>query len=538
MKNLWPIFLLFPILAPCGDFSDNELLITLSPTEKPYEVLRVIGAKSFESIELLEKGHKDFFKVPLVTEFDNSMDIEARLKLLLKNPKIEAAQLNYKYSVQSEMLPNDPLLKNQWEHRKGGIKRLWNETTDCSRKVIAVLDTGVNFSHPDLRESYGGFGFNAINPEEEPKDFNGHGTLIASIIGAKGNNEMGVSGLCWSSKIIPIKVLNELGEGYSSEIIKGISYAQKNNLSILNLSFGSYFGKDLFFEKALKKSLDNGAIAVVPAGNSGLDTEKIPFWPCSFKLKGMLCVASSSPGGSLAEFSNFGEKIIDLAAPGENIFGIAAGEFEKIPENLESGWLFSKYSEILGRENCILRDKKVLAIPSSFCNQEGMNNGVLWAKKDFGPIISNFDFSYVQFFSKSTGNIILSINGGPATELEKDQSEYFLDLAECTGKSRCELEFSASDGKSKAAIWDIKIWGLKLGTSTYQRKFGSSLSAAYVSGLAALIGSFNPKYSPEEIINSLKEGSKFSKKLVGKIIKARLVEPYGQIKFLVRPKFN
>jgi thermitase len=532
MKYLWISCVLFPILAFCGDFSDNELLITLNPTEKPYEVLKSIGAKYFESIDLLEKS----FKGPLIVEFDRSMDIEARLKLLLKNPKIAAAQLNYKYSVQSEMTPNDPLLKNQWEHQNGGIKKLWNETTDCSRKAIAVLDTGVNFSHPDLRESYGGFGFNAVSPDEEPRDFNGHGTLMASIIGAKGNNEMGVSGLCWSSKIIPIKVLNELGEGYSSDIIKGISYALKNNIPVLNLSFGSYSGEDLFLEKALKKSLENGAIVVVPAGNGGLDTEKIPFWPCSFKLKGMLCVASSSPGGSLAEFSNFGEKIIDLAAPGENIFGIAAGAFEKIPENLESGWSISKNSEILGKDNCFLSDKKVLAIPSSFCNPGGMEDGV--AKKDFGPIISNFDFSYVQFFSKGQGNIILSINGESAKELENDQSENFLDLAECKGKSRCELEFKTSNQKSKVAIWDIKIWGLKLGNSTYQRKFGSSLSAAYVSGLAALIGSFNPKYSPAEIINSLKEGSKFSQKLVGKIINARLVEPYGQIKFLVKPKFN
>jgi subtilisin family serine protease len=534
MKNLWFLCLLFPILALCGDFSDNELLITLHPTEKPNEVLKSIGAKNFESIEL----YKNFFKGPLVVEFDRSMDIEARLKLILKNPLIAAAQLNYKYSIQSEMIPNDPLLKNQWEHQNGGIKKLWNETTDCSRKIIAVFDTGVNFSHPDLRESYGGFGFNAISPEEEPKDFNGHGTLIASIIGAKGNNELGGSGLCWSSKIIPIKVLNELGEGYSSDIIKGISFALKNKVSVLNLSFGSYSGKDLFLEKALKKSLENGAIAVVPAGNDGLDTEKTPFWPCSFKLKGMLCVASSSPDGTLAEFSNFGEKIIDLAAPGENIFGIAAGAFEKIPEDLESGWLISKNSEILGKDNCLLRDKKVLAIPSSFCNQRGMSDGDLWAKKDFGQIISNFDFSYVQFFFKGQGNIILSINGETAQELENEQSDYFLDLAECKGKSRCVLEFKASDLKSKVAIWDIKIWGLKLGNSTYQRKFGSSLSAAYVSGIAALIGSFNPKYSPAEIINSLKEGSKFSQKLVGKIIKARLVEPYGQIKFLVRPKLN
>ena len=87
-------------------------------------------------------------------------------------------------------------------------------------------------------------------------------------------------------------------------------------------------------------------------------------------------------------------------------------------------------------------------------------------------------------------------------------------------------------------IWDFKVFGLTLGNSNYQRKMGSSLSAAYVAGLAALIGTFNPKFSAEEIINTLKRGAVSSKKLQGKIEGARMVDPMGQLKFLSKPSWN
>ncbi len=522
--------IIVPIFSWANDYSPNELLITLSEKSvDSIEELKELGAKSVDSLQLIERNEPDFFKGSLVISFDNSLAIEERLKKLLKNPNIKTVQFNYKYTVQGELGPNDPLLKNQWEHKKGDIQKVWKETTDCKQKIVAILDTGINFTHADLLDSAHPKSYNAINPQESPSDYNGHGTLMASIIGAKGDNNKGVTGICWTTKIMAIKVLNEAGEGYSSDIIKGISFAVKNKASILNLSFGSYSGEDIFLRNSLEKALSKDVIAVVPAGNKGFDTEKTNFWPCSFKLKGMLCVASLNADGNLADFSNFSEKDVDLAAPGENIFGIAAGSFKEISENFDGGWEYSQESEIRKRNTCISQDN-CLVLDLQRPNQ--------WAKKDFGPVVSTFDFSYVQFFAKPIGKLNFLINKEIVEGLTPGKSEYFLDMGVCKEKNNCILEFSSGEDGSTVAIWDFKVFGLTLGNSSYQRKTGSSLSAAYVVGLAALIGTFNPKFSAEEIINTLKKGAITSKKLQGKIEGARMVDPMGQLRFLSKPNWN
>jgi thermitase len=539
MQKSWLILIILPAFSWAGDYSDNELLLTLSEKKmNPIETLKTIGAKSFESLELIDKNSKDFFKSPIVVSFDDTVSIETRVKNLIENPNIKNVQLNYKYTIQGESAPNDPLLKNQWEHKKADIQKVWNETTDCGQKIVAVLDTGINFTHADLLDSAYPKSYNAINSEENVIDFNGHGTLMASIIGAKGDNRKGVTGICWATKIMAVKVLNEAGEGYSSDIIKGISFAVKNKASILNLSFGSYFSEDSFLKKSLEKAISKGLIAVVPAGNQSADTEKKRFWPCSFKLKGMLCVASTKSDGNLADFSNFSEKEVDLAAPGENIFGIAPGSFKEIKDNFEDGWGYSEDSGIMEAQNCLSSNKKLLGIPKDFCKVDDLEKLSQWAKKDFGGLVSTFDFSYVQFSAKTVGRLNFLINQEFVEEISEEQSEYFIDLGICRRKNNCLLEFSNGEKNSKVAIGDFRIWGLTLGNSTYQRKTGSSLSAAYVTGLVALIGTFNPKFSAEEVIHTLKEGSRFSKKLQGKIGGARMVDPFGQLKFLSKPNWN
>ncbi len=510
MKIPFLILFFFPLISFGQSHSPNQLLILLNNIEKPDEVLMDLGAQSFESLELLEPGDKDFFKGPLLVKFGDDFTIESKLEALLKNPQIKAAQYDLTYKVQLR----DPLFSNQWEHQNPSIKKVWRETTKCEKKLIAVLDTGINFSHSDLSENISPFKFNAINPGEDPIDHHGHGTLVASIIAAKGENGEGVAGICWQAKLISIKVLNDLGEGFSSSIIKGINFAKKHKTSILNLSFGTTEGPDLFLKSALKKSLDLGALAVVPAGNNGADLTKKPFWPCSFKLKGMVCVGSTTANGELADFSNFGDKIVDLAAPGESIFGIAPGSLKSMEEDFKVGWIFGV-------------DKGCVTLGSSEICHAGV-------KKDFGKTTSNHDFSYLQF-SASNSRGILKVNNTSIYEIYPDQTEYFFDLSVCQKKDECLLEFFGENGPH---IKNMKIWGLKLGKSSYQKKFGSSLSTAYVSGLAALIGSYNPNFTSKEIIKSLKEGSRYSKNLEGKVEGSKIIEPLDNFKFLSKPKWN
>ena len=168
------------------------------------------------------------------------------------------------------------------------------------------------------------------------KDENGHGTHVAGIIGARGNNDRGISGLCWKVKIVNVRILDAEGRGYVAQQIAGIEYALRAGAKVINCSFG---GPDssAVMRDAIAVARKQGALIVAAAGNDGVNTDKTPFYPAAYPDSNVLSVAATDDRDKLASFSNYGAKTVDLAAPGDAVGSTYLGLGLPLPVRDEHG---------------------------------------------------------------------------------------------------------------------------------------------------------------------------------------------------------
>lgn len=271
--------------------------------------------------------------------------------------------------------PNDPRFDEQVGLKNDGqagddpyrpdidVETAWETSIgDRDDVVVAVLDTGIAYDHPDLisniwtneterlgtpgvDDDLNGFeddiyGWNFVvddiqENDSDPYDDNGHGTHVAGTIGAVGDNDLGVSGVAWETSLMAVKVLDANNEGLVSGIIAGVNYAtmmRQGDVSkgrdpvpvkVLNASFGNY-AFDTSLLNALQLADSAGILVVAAAGNgldgvSGVDTDFRPFYPASYDLDNIIAVAAVDSSDRLAPFSNFGRNSVDLAAPGMSV---------------------------------------------------------------------------------------------------------------------------------------------------------------------------------------------------------------------------
>jgi thermitase len=216
----------------------------------------------------------------------------------------------------------------------------WSKRTSCAK--VAVLDTGVQANHPDLKgnlwentkdpangrdDDHNGviddrFGGDVVDGKGSGEDRQGHGTHLAGIIGARGNNDRGIAGLCWSVKIVAVRVLDANGHGTWSQEIAGIDYAISAGAKVINASFGGPTGSELVRE-AIQRAKSKGILLVAAAGNDGVSADATPAFPAAYPDSNILSVAATNSKDKLASFSNYGAKTVDLAAPGDHIASTA-----------------------------------------------------------------------------------------------------------------------------------------------------------------------------------------------------------------------
>ncbi len=245
--------------------------------------------------------------------------------------------------------PNDPDFPLQWGLKNTGqapfygqsgadIKAAdaWGTTTGSSSVIIAVVDTGVDYTHPDLAgniwtnsgeipnngidDDRNGYvddvrGWNFVSNNNNPMDDHGHGTHCAGNIAAVGNNNLGITGTCWNARIMPLKFLDASGSGSVSNAISAILYANRMGAQVISNSWG---GSQ--YTQALKDAIDaSPAVVVCAAGNNGQNSDQYPQYPAAMTSSNIISVAATDSKDNLAGFSNYGTTSVDLAAPGVNI---------------------------------------------------------------------------------------------------------------------------------------------------------------------------------------------------------------------------
>lgn len=275
-------------------------------------------------------------------------------KRLMSNPAVEVVEPNYIY--RASRTPNDPMLGQLWgmsnigqpdSGKTSGVQGMdisaveaWEIETGSEDVVVAVIDTGVDYTNPDLApnmwtnaaELNGAvgidddgngvvddiYGFNAINNGGDPKDDQGHGSHCAGTIGAKGDDGKGIVGVAWNTRIMAVKFLDSKGSGTLENAIKGIDYATKMGAKVMSNSWGGG-GVSQTLKEAIERSHDAGALFVAAAGNESNNNDAKPSYPASYQVANVLSVAAVNNRGQIASFSNYGKNSVHVGAPGVNI---------------------------------------------------------------------------------------------------------------------------------------------------------------------------------------------------------------------------
>ena len=204
----------------------------------------------------------------------------------------------------------------------------WDVLTSASNIVVAVLDTGVRYTHEDLAANMwvnpndGSHGVNVLTGTSDPSDDSGHGTMVAGILGAVGNNGKGVAGVAWQVQIMACKCFNNLGVGSVSSVIAAMEYAQTNGARIINASWG--FTNSLALSNAVYSLRSSNIIIVAACGNNTSDIDLNPTYPASYHFDNVVTVAYTTRTDALAAPSNYGATSVHLAAPGDQIYSTFA----------------------------------------------------------------------------------------------------------------------------------------------------------------------------------------------------------------------
>jgi subtilisin family serine protease len=284
-----------------------------------------------------------------VLDLGPGQSVEGAIQELEANPAVKAAEPNYVMELQTT--PNDSLFGAQWGLHNTGqsvnsttgtadadidAPEAWERSTGSEDVTVAVIDTGVDLEASDLSpnlwtnpgESGDGNGliddvngWDFAEDDNDPDDeTSGHGSHVAGIIGAQGNNGAGVAGVNWETSLVPMRASADYSRNLPlSATIDAIYYAGRIGADVANGSYGGRRGPSEIERDALESAPET--LFVYSAGNDGLDNDTNQSHPCNYaaSLENVVCVAATDQNDGIASFSNFGEKNVDLGAPGVNI---------------------------------------------------------------------------------------------------------------------------------------------------------------------------------------------------------------------------
>ena len=363
-----------------GSSTPREIALTETRSGRPEVLVKFKSGVSEETIDELMSRMNDQVEDRIenapgwqaIDDLDNA-DVNAIIATYQTLPEVEYVEENYEISLsqtrvevqpaitayQPLRFPKDPLFGEQWalanSGQRGGKEgadisatNAWAITTGTEEVVVAVLDSGVDYTHEDLAPNMwmrpksmapyrdddlgiidDAHGFNAVENASDPMDENGHGTHCAGIIGAEGENNLGIAGVNWKVRIMPLKFMNKGGYGTTKDAIEAINYVIERkkagvNVRIISASWGGT-QRSRALEAVIRKAYENDILFVAAAGNASTNNDRNPHYPSSYPVPNVISVAALDRNDQLAAFSNYGVKSVVIAAPGVDILSTWLG---------------------------------------------------------------------------------------------------------------------------------------------------------------------------------------------------------------------
>jgi subtilisin family serine protease len=518
------------------------------------------------------------------------MTVEEALEIYRNDPDVEYVEPNY-YRYATATTPDDtffiPPFERLWGLHNTGQDvngttgtvgadidaiEAWDTTTGSINVVVAVIDSGVDYNHPDLAANIwinqaeltgtpgvdddgNGMiddirGWDFVDDDNDPIDSDDHGTHVAGTVAAVGNNNTGITGVSWTAKIMILRFLNGFGVGTDANAIRAIEYANANGAHIINNSWGGGG-----FNQFLKDAIDaSSAVVVCAAGNDGTNNDIAPHYPSSYTSSNIIAVAATDQNDSRASFSSYGATSVDVAA-----------------DDFDSGlvgWIMNKVSgKDWGLTAALSFSPANSLTDSQPPPDNNYDNGTdSWAiapvldlsshrgtKLEFklnGSSEPGFDFLYVQSSTDSLNwtNQDILIGSSVFSRISGTSSgawlSAFVDLGLYDGNGTVYIRFRfTSDGTLVDDGWYIDDVSVSAAENTYpnpqdqyyQYFNGTSMATPHVSGLAALLLADDPGLSAIQVKERILNGAEVKSGLAGILLTAGRINAYYSIRNVPAP---
>ena len=454
--------------------------------------------------------------------------VKATAARLARQPGVLYAEPDYRYTAQAT--PNDPRFGQQWALHNTGQRvsepagtpdadidapEAWNVTTGSASVKVAVVDTGVAADHPDLAPNLIP-GWDFVEGDATPQDENGHGTHVAGIIAARGNDGVGTTGVAWRTSIMPLRVLGANGSGDASDIADAFTYAAEHGADIVNASLGSG-SESLLIRDAITRAPNT--LFVVAAGNRGDPHNGASLYPCDLPHENIVCVGATDQFDRRLRRSDWGAADVDLFAPGAGILStqphidtVFAEDFEQplagrwSTDDPDLWWSRSASHALqgswgLGEEQAAddlqFVDSRVEALadfdlggPSRFCRISADLRADLPAFDEVTIAAQEPSGAWRGVFNYTSGRDE-SFTGGVDGSVPVDTRVTFGfgTLAEEGGRTRLSVHIRRDrEEAGRASLDDLRVRCLRFGAPAdgYDPLTGTSMATAVVSGVAAL----------------------------------------------------
>ena len=343
-------FIDFDVLEP-SDYTHTEVLVRFNDdvkvdalkkwtgTDLPSERTAVLNAPLGEGF----RADKQLWEIPVLP----GQSVEDLIRHYNSLDIVDYAEPNYR--IKPAAVPNDALYGDLWGMRDIGAESAWDTRTDSSSIIVGVIDSGVDYNHPDLVENIwtnpgeiagdgidndgNGYiddvhGYDFLDNDSDPMDLSSvsHGTHVAGTIGAKGNNDIGVAGVGWNASMMALRAV----PGTFEAVARAVDYATENGARITNNSYGAFgnFGVPQVLSDAVTRAKNAGVLFVAAAGNDSTDLDgSLNSWPAELSKThdNVIAVASTRSDGGISGFSNWGDESVQIAAPGSSIKSTVRG---------------------------------------------------------------------------------------------------------------------------------------------------------------------------------------------------------------------